>query len=1132
MQLFSMGLYRLHENGTRMIDKNGAPILAYDIEDVASLAAGWTGFERQQTRANYEDSILMTRTNPDGSASLMNVIDPMKVTGRYRDANPKRTPTRGYIGDGFPLCVDLPKQAFLKRDAKYRYLGRDPNPVKHTEPRDYGEHVLGINRTTIRTGSELFQKLCAAGSGPCRFKSEVVLSENLQCDGLECDLDTVRVVKLSNAGVREDGERYNVYYEYLRQPCVVQSYFADPTVVTGALALQDSREYYHDPGFGFSRYFGKYYRPMCVDPRTYAAGSVCCPITADGTRVRVREAIREDGTAWTSSGSVWSTVNTYVDSKEVAKCQFKYTNQRVSYATANDTCSALGQRMCNFKVLESDPGCERKLAYFWRPSRCSLGAQVTTHGHISVVDNIPGLSAKISSAHPLDSALNFRVVWADGKYPTPETSCGNGACTVRDETCLCSTRLSNEVVFNALPSTQTEVLSSLTVGAPNPAAFEADTYVVGGQNAEVTVYFLKSQPGFTTDAIFKVANDPRFFKNSLSTVFIGNESHRESFSFRNPVAFMSKDEETTRDAEHETDALIDYYFHHENVPPHVALNFIQRFVTSNPSPRYVEAVAVAFKTGVYGSFGNGTRGCLTATIAAVLLDREARSPLMHEDPSFGRLREPLIKLLHLMRGFDFNTSATRLVNMNLPSLGQAPYRAPSVFGWYEYDYVPLGAVEEASLVAPEASLLTPENIVTFLNGAMSMIRWGLTPCDDGMQIEWNQKSIWQLYSPNICNNLDTYRNGKMHRRASRYKGWLPWSSYIEDHSTGTMGFSPTDASASAEVIVKELDMVLTGGRCDPHVLGVIAAAYREKLAETTSAAEALKAAQQLLVVTAEFHTTAPNQLSNKVRKAASSATKSTAPRPYKAIVYLWMGGGHDSFNMLVPYDGCKGKDLYKEYSDIRGNLALEKEFLLPITAKKKTTKSGQVCRRFGLHFGMEAIQRLYNDGDVLFIANAGTLTEPITKEEYTKRQKRIPKPLFAHNTQTRYAQTMDGLNAERKNGVLGRILDVMYADGVSTASYMVSGGSSTFALNPVRSPPFDRITATAPVLSTNSDELLSSIDNITSAMSTSPLAELWADQLRRSLNRSVLLSGYLKRTTLSITEGWTDKVSKCQVHIQ
>jgi cullin-associated NEDD8-dissociated protein 1 len=1121
MQLFSMGLYRLHDNGTRMTNANGEPILSYDIDDVASLAAGWTGFERQKNRANYEDSILMTQTSSAGARHI-NVIDPMKIVGRNRDANPKRTPlvgaTRAYIGDGSPLCVDLPRRAFLKKGAKYRYLGRDPNPAKQSEPRDYGEGTV-VNRTTLRTDSELFRKLCAARSGPCQFKSEVVLLENLQCGGLECNVDTVRVVKMSNAGVREDGTHYNVYYEYLRQACVVQSYFAEPTVITGLMALRDSRDYGYDVG---SRYLGKYERPMCADPRTHAAGTACCPTAPDGTRQKVRNSVRKAGEAWTASGGAWErTQISWVDSTDVAVCQTKYTNEHVSYATANETCSALGQRLCNFELLDADPGCETLMSYFWRPSQCNLLAQITTDGHVSVVDDIPGLGATISSAHPLDSEINFRVVWANDQFPTPETNCGGGACTVRGSTCLCTTRLSDEAVFAALPSTQTEVQQRCTVGAPNPAAFEAGTYIVGGANSEVTVHFLQSQPGFTTDAIFKLANDTRFFKNVLSTVHIGNASN-DFFSFRNPVAFLSKDEETTRDAEHETDAIIDYYFDHPNVPPHVALNLIQRFVTSNPSPRYVEAVAVAFKTGLYSSFGSGTRGDLTATIAAVLLDREARSPLMHQDPSFGRIREPMIKLFHLMRGFDFNTSL-RVINMNLKKLGQAPFKAPTVFGYYQYDYTPPGAVEAASLVAPEASLLNSENILNFLNGAMSMIRWGLTPCDDGLQTEW-----FDNIAKAVCTNLDVYRNGAGKWR-NRYKGWLPWDSYIEDHSTGVLTYSPTNVSASAETIVKELDTVLTGGRCDPHVLGVITDVYSAKLAETASAAEALQVAQQLLIVTPEFHTTAPNQLSNETRNATtSSTTASAAPRSYKAILYLWMSGGLDSYNMLVPFDGCKeGKDLYGEYSAIRGNLALEKAFLLPITARqsrrsRRTAKNEQVCDRFGLHFGMEAIQRMYNAGDALFIANAGMLTEPITKDEYIKKQKRVPMPLFAHNTQMRYAQTMDGLNAERNNGVLGRILDVMDANGTSTASYMVAG-SASFALNPVSSPSFDLIDRRGDVTvpSKNSDELLSSIDNLTSAASTSPLAELWAGQLRRSLNRSVVLNDYLEKTTLTET-GWVD----------
>ena len=85
-----------------------------------------------------------------------------------------------------------------------------------------------------------------------------------------------------------------------------------------------------------------------------------------------------------------------------------------------------------------------------------------------------------------------------------------------------------------------------------------------------------------------------------------------------------------RDAQYETEALLDMYLGHPNTPPFVAGRLIQRLVTSNPSPRYVGAVAGAFRRGRFGRFGAGLRGDLAATVAAVLLDREARSAALDQ----------------------------------------------------------------------------------------------------------------------------------------------------------------------------------------------------------------------------------------------------------------------------------------------------------------------------------------------------------------------------------------------------------------------------------------------------------------------------------------------------------------------
>ena len=123
---------------------------------------------------------------------------------------------------------------------------------------------------------------------------------------------------------------------------------------------------------------------------------------------------------------------------------------------------------------------------------------------------------------------------------------------------------------------------------------------------------------------------------------------KKGFSFRNPPGFNNfignlvhssgpYRASATWDVphgEHETDALLDHLFEHENTPPFVALHMIKRFVTSNPTPRYVESVATAFVEGSFnGTAYSGKRGDMKAAMAAVLLDGEARASILDADPT-------------------------------------------------------------------------------------------------------------------------------------------------------------------------------------------------------------------------------------------------------------------------------------------------------------------------------------------------------------------------------------------------------------------------------------------------------------------------------------------------------------------
>ena len=174
--------------------------------------------------------------------------------------------------------------------------------------------------------------------------------------------------------------------------------------------------------------------------------------------------------------------------------------------------------------------------------------------------------------------------------------------------------------------------------------------------------------------------------------------------------------------------LLDHLFNHSNVPPFFARFMIQRFTVSNPSPAYIEAVAQAFKTGLYDSSGSGDRGCMEATIKAVLLHPEARSSSLAYDPMHGKLREPLIRLLHVARAFEITSLRTYgwfyfkdLHDIIL----QAPYESPSVFNFYRPDYAPNGVIGDAALNAPEFQIHNDVTALQLSNALITLIVHGI-----------------------------------------------------------------------------------------------------------------------------------------------------------------------------------------------------------------------------------------------------------------------------------------------------------------------------------------------------------------------------------------------------------------------
>jgi uncharacterized protein (DUF1800 family) len=166
---------------------------------------------------------------------------------------------------------------------------------------------------------------------------------------------------------------------------------------------------------------------------------------------------------------------------------------------------------------------------------------------------------------------------------------------------------------------------------------------------------------------------------------------------------------------------------HATVAPFISRQLIQRFVTSNPSPAYIQRVATVFNNN-----GSGVRGDLAAVIRAVLMDSEARAT---PSGNFGKLREPVLRMSALWRGLDViqgqpipaGSGDVGNITMSLgfdSSFSQRPYNAPTVFNFYEPDYQNPGALQTANLYSPEFQILNESTITRMNDTIQSRIAGG------------------------------------------------------------------------------------------------------------------------------------------------------------------------------------------------------------------------------------------------------------------------------------------------------------------------------------------------------------------------------------------------------------------------
>jgi uncharacterized protein (DUF1501 family) len=135
-----------------------------------------------------------------------------------------------------------------------------------------------------------------------------------------------------------------------------------------------------------------------------------------------------------------------------------------------------------------------------------------------------------------------------------------------------------------------------------------------------------------------------------------------------------------------------------------------------------------------------------------------------------------------------------------------------------------------------------------------------------------------------------------------------------------------------------------------------------------------------------------------------AAVTAPASGEYRALVCLFLGGGNDSFNTLAPFSGpsSTAADSYAEYSASRSNLALQKSSNQLIEIHPLNTPG----RTFGVHYGMPEVANLFETGNAAFVANVGTLIEPVqNRTQVAQNLKRLPLGLYSHSDQIEQWQT-------------------------------------------------------------------------------------------------------------------------------
>jgi len=153
------------------------------------------------------------------------------------------------------------------------------------------------------------------------------------------------------------------------------------------------------------------------------------------------------------------------------------------------------------------------------------------------------------------------------------------------------------------------------------------------------------------------------------------------------------------------------------------------------------------------------------------------------------------------------------------------------------------------------------------------------------------------------------------------------------------------------------------------------------------------------------------------------------------LVCLFLSGGNDGYNVLIPYDTAS----YNQYAAVRGNLAVPRDRIAPIATRRYSDS-----RSYGLNQDVGELKSLYDQGKVAFLGNVGTLVRPTTLADY-RSGAALPLQLYSHLDQSTQWQSSLPDRAIFRLGWGGRMADLVNAMNVNNQiSMSISLGSTNY----------------------------------------------------------------------------------------